>query len=124
MPWIEDWGCGLGGFRAFVPAGKYRGIDGSHSPFADEVVDLTTYTSEAEGVFIRHVLGHDHAWEAILRNAVASFRRKLVLVLFTPFRGSSSTDCSWNWRIWRSSPAPAGSGPSRQTDKPGSSSGS
>ena len=43
-------------------------------------------------------------------------------MLFTPFRASSSTVCSWAWRNWRSSPAPAASEPSTRTDKPGSSS--
>lgn len=37
---VEDWGCGLGWLRRFVPPGRYRGVDGTASPFADEVVDL------------------------------------------------------------------------------------
>jgi hypothetical protein len=69
-----------------VPAGKYRGIDGSHSPVADEVVDLTTYACGAGGTSVRHVPENNHEREATLRNAVGSFRREVVLALFTPFR--------------------------------------
>lgn len=81
---IEDWGCGKGWMRRYVPAERYRGIDGSRTPFADEIVDLATYRSDVPGVFMRHVLEHDYRWQAILDNAVASFRQRMVLVLFTP----------------------------------------
>lgn len=82
---VEDWGCGRGWFRAFLGAGQtYTGVDGSCSPFADRVVDLETYRSDADGVFLRHVLEHNLAWRTILDNAVASFRQRLVIVLFTP----------------------------------------
>ena len=62
-----------------MPAGKYRGIDGSHSPVADEVVDLTTYACGAGGTSVRHVPENNHEREATLRNAVGSFRREVVL---------------------------------------------
>lgn len=86
---IEDWGCGKGWMRHFVPADRYRGIDGSHSPFADEVVDLTTYRSDVPGVFMRHVLEHNYDWSRILDNAVTSARERLFLVLFTPLVGTT-----------------------------------
>jgi hypothetical protein len=82
---VEDWGCGKGWLRRFVPATTYRGIDGSWSPFADEIVDLVTYRSQVDGIFMRHVLEHNYDWSAILANAVASFRRRFALVVFTPF---------------------------------------
>jgi hypothetical protein len=82
---IEDWGCGKGWFRRYFPPGRYRGIDGSRTPFADEIVDLTRYRSRVEGIFLRHVLEHDWEWKQILRNALASFTTKLVLVIYTPF---------------------------------------
>ncbi|MEV4360914.1 hypothetical protein [Nonomuraea sp. NPDC049625] len=82
---IEDWGCGRGWLRTcLAPGQRYRGIDGSRTPFADAIVDLTTYKSDVEAIFLRHVLEHNRDWAAILGNAVASFRRKLVVVLFTP----------------------------------------
>jgi len=82
---VEDWGCGKGWMRRFVPPGLYRGVDGSWSPHADEVVDLEVYRSATDGLFMRHVLEHNRAWDRVLGNALASFRRRMVLVLFTPF---------------------------------------
>jgi hypothetical protein len=82
---IEDWGCGSGWLRRYLAPGQhYRGIDGTATPFTDEIVDLTTYRSDTEAIFMRHVLEHNYAWRDILAGAIASFRRKLVLVLFTP----------------------------------------
>lgn len=81
---IEDWGCGKGWFRKFIPPGKYRGIDGSHSPFAEQIVDLVVYRSTVSGIFMRHVLEHNYGWENILNNALMSFTERMVLVLFTP----------------------------------------
>jgi len=81
---VEDWGCGLGWMRRFVPADRYKGIDGSRTPFADVVARLSDYRSKTEAVFMRHILEHNWDWRIILRNAVESFRRRMVLVLFTP----------------------------------------
>jgi hypothetical protein len=82
---VEDWGCGSAYFKRFVSAGRYRGID--HDPYAscDQAADLADYTSETDGIFMRHVLEHDLRWRSILRNALASFRRRMVLVVYTPF---------------------------------------
>lgn len=81
---VQDWGCGAGGFKRFCRA-RYTGLDGSKSPFADRVVDLCVFASNAEGVFMRHVLEHNYEWQKILDNAVRSFKRKFCLILFTPF---------------------------------------
>jgi hypothetical protein len=81
---VEDWGCGGGGFRKFCLT-KYWGLDGSNTPFADKVVDLCTYKSNAPGILVRHVLEHNYDWEKILSSAIQSFQRKLCLILFTPF---------------------------------------
>lgn len=81
---VEDWGCGKGWMRRLIPHARYRGLDGSWSRFADEVVDLEHYRSDVEGVFMRHVLEHNYGWRRILANAVASFSRRFVLVIFTP----------------------------------------
>lgn len=81
---VEDWGCGKGWLRTLIPLERYRGIDGSNSPFADEIVDLTTHRSTTPGLFMRHVLEHNYGWRRILENAVASFTERMVLVIFTP----------------------------------------
>jgi Protein of unknown function (DUF616) len=81
---LEDWGCGAGGFKRFY-RGKYIGLDGSRTPFADRTVDLSNYHSNVDGILLRHVLEHNYQWERILDAAVHSFNRKLCLILFTPF---------------------------------------
>src|ERR1035437_2226879 len=82
---VEDWGCGKGWLKTCMtgPA-KYRGIDGSHSPFADEVDDLATRQTDCDGVVLRHVLEHNDNWQDILDNAVRCARKRLCIVLFTP----------------------------------------
>ena len=83
---VEDWGCGAGWFRQYLPPSvQYRGVDGSRSPYADAIVDLATYASDVDGILLRHVLEHNDDWRSVLANAVRSFRKKLVIVLFTPF---------------------------------------
>jgi hypothetical protein len=81
---VEDWGCGKGWMRRFIDPDRYRGIDGSQSPFADQIVDLAHYTSTVPGVFLRHVLEHDFNWPLILANAIDAATQTLVIVLFTP----------------------------------------
>jgi hypothetical protein len=80
---IEDWGCGKG-FFSLVHDGPYVGVDGTYTPYCDIVADLTEYTSNTPGIFMRHVLEHNLEWRKVLDNAVASFTEKMVLVLFTP----------------------------------------
>jgi hypothetical protein len=81
---VEDWGCGLGGFRQYCLT-KYRGLDGSRTPFADQIVDLCEHRSTAPAILLRHVLEHNHDWLKVLKSAVASFQRKLCIIIFTPF---------------------------------------
>ena len=81
---IEDWGCGRGGFRAHCP-GRYIGVDGSQTPYADKIAELTDYRSSVDGILLRHVLEHNYNWPKVLDNAVKSFRKRLCIVLFTPF---------------------------------------
>ena len=80
----EDWGCGAGWLRTLIPPERYRGIDGSASPVCDDVVDLVAYRSRVPGIFMRHVLEHNHEWSRILDNALSSFKERMVLILFTP----------------------------------------
>lgn len=95
---VEDWGCGKGWFSTFRDSG-YVGVDGSASPFADRVVDLEEYTSSVEGIFLRHVLEHNYRWRRILANALASFERKMVLILFTPWSGGGTVEIEFVDRI-------------------------
>jgi hypothetical protein len=85
MDLVEDWGCGLGGFKRVCTA-PYWGIDGSKTPIADVIADLCTYRSNVDGIMMRHVLEHNYNWMDVLENAVASFRKKFCLILFTPFQ--------------------------------------
>jgi hypothetical protein len=56
---VEDWGCGLGGFKHCIGDWQhYVGIDGSQSPYADPIVDLEKYASSADAIHLRHVLEH------------------------------------------------------------------
>ncbi len=81
---VEDWGCGTGGFKRFY-GGKYIGIDGSANPFVDKIADLREYKSNVDGIMMRHVLEHNYDWKLVLQNAVESFKKKLCLIVFTPF---------------------------------------
>jgi hypothetical protein len=88
---MEDWGCGTGWLPTLLPPGRYRGLDGSASPWCDAVVDLVAYRSTVPGIFVRHVLEHNDAWALILDNALASFTERRVLILFTPERLVTAT---------------------------------
>lgn len=81
---LEDWGCGTAYASKFVRASAYRGVDGS-AGYADVVADLRLYRSRTPCLLMRHVLEHDLEWCKILDNAIASFERRMVLVVFTPF---------------------------------------
>lgn len=87
----EDWGCGTGWLRTVLPPHRYRGIDGTASPYCDAVVDLVEYRSTVPAIFLRHVLEHNYAWARILDNAIASFTERMVIILFTPERPVTET---------------------------------
>lgn len=93
---IEDWGCGTAWAKRFVKRGRYIGVDGSWSLHCDIVDDLRTRRSEPGGILIRHILEHNWEWKKILENALASFQKKFVLVLFTPFANEThSIGTTW-----------------------------
>ncbi len=87
-PIVEDWGCGTGYSKNFCK-GIYRGVDGSKGPHTDVIADLREYRSDPHGIFMRHVLEHNHDWAKVLENALASFKKKMALILFTPFQPST-----------------------------------
>ena len=90
---IEDWGCGYAQFKEFHEGGRYIGVDGT-AGWADRVADLRHYQpiSKPEGILLRHVLEHNPEWRAILANAVSSFTKRMVLVVFTPDSGTPGKD--------------------------------
>lgn len=82
---VEDWGCGLGWAKQFYRPDQYRGVDGTASPFADEVDDLAVRDCDpVPGIFMRGVIEHDYRWDRILVNAYRLFTQRMCLVLFTP----------------------------------------
>jgi SAM-dependent methyltransferase len=84
---IEDWGCGMGKAKDHVRGNPYVGIDGSPGPRTTTVADLQDYRSSVDCIFMRHVLEHNWGWRVVLANALASFRHRMVLILFTPLSG-------------------------------------
>lgn len=86
---VEDWGCGRGGFRPFVEPHRYRGVDGSKTPFASVIADLTTYRSDVSGIFMRHVLEHNDDWALIVDNAASSAQDRLFIAIFTPLASTT-----------------------------------
>jgi hypothetical protein len=96
---VQDWGCGTGYARKFR-TGHYQGIDGSPSQFAAVVTDLRTYRPDPapDGIFMRHVLEHNHDWPLILARAVQFFRQRMALILFTPL-GEQTRIIGWTGDI-------------------------
>lgn len=93
--YVEDWGCGAGGFRRYRP--DAIGVDGSDTPFADKkYVDLSEYMSSCDGIFMRHVLEHNRDWKTILANAIRSASKKICVVLFTPLNDIGTTELARN----------------------------
>lgn len=82
---VEDWGCGYGSFKSYLSTHQtYVGVDGSSAAYSDVVTDLENYTSATDAIHMRHVLEHNLRWRRILGNAVESFRKRIVLTVFTP----------------------------------------
>lgn len=87
---VEDWGCGGGGFLRFRKDAV--GVDGSDTKFAiKKFIDLKTYNSDCDGIHLRHVLEHNYAWRNILKNALNSAKRKLVITFFIPVNSEGRT---------------------------------
>jgi len=84
---VEDWGCGPAYAKRFLKDSCYVGIDGSPCEGVDIITDLRDCVGDADGIYMRHVLEHNWEWRQILANAVLSFRKRMVLVIFTPFAG-------------------------------------
>ena len=95
---IEDWGCGFGGFKLVIAEDqKYIGLDGSKTAVADKIVDFEDYTSSVDGAHMRGVIEHNYRWENVLNNFLASFTKRGVLTLFTPFVEETCIDLEFEW---------------------------
>lgn len=93
---VEDWGCGSGYAKKFMKEGVYVGVDGSRSEACQVHTELAEYRSVTEGILLRHVIDHNPDWRLILENAVASFTRKLVLIVCTPL-SEETKRIATNW---------------------------
>src|SRR5574338_486435 len=88
---VADWGGGPGLLGSFLPASvRYTIVDGTLQHTEQTLVDLEHYREPADGILIRHVLDINLGWRDILDNAVQAFRRRLVVVTFTPDRDAST----------------------------------
>lgn len=96
---IEDWGAGFGGFKPLVAEHQqYIGLDGSASKSANKIVDFEEYTSAVDGAHMRHVIEHNYGWSKVLNNFCASFTKRGVLTLFTPFtEDDTHVDKEFDW---------------------------
>ncbi|HSZ58533.1 MAG TPA: hypothetical protein VK797_22895 [Tepidisphaeraceae bacterium] len=94
---LEDWGCGLCWAKRYVHHASYRGIDGTQTKFSDLVTDLRFYRPDPKPEFIlmRHVLEHNRQWRKVLQNALDSFTRRMVLIIFTPFADQTHEIVFW-----------------------------
>lgn len=101
---IEDWGCGTTRAKTYAGDEPYRGVDGSEG-FADVIADLTEYRSNVPCILMRHVLEHNPEWRRVLENAVASFQRRMALVIYTPMAERTFLHC-WADRTDFSEPVP------------------
>jgi hypothetical protein len=90
---IEDWGCGNCVFKEYLDNNiKYVGVDGSNTGYQNKIEDLTNYVTEVDSIYLRHVLEHNNDYKKIFKNALESFRKVLILVLFTPFTSNNEID--------------------------------
>jgi hypothetical protein len=90
---VEDWGCGPA-YSKNYRVGKYIGVDGTEG-FCDKQAALESYTSEVEGIFMRHVLEHNLSWKPILENALKSFTERMSLIFFTPWAKETYVVHEW-----------------------------
>jgi len=90
---VEDWGGGAGWAGQFFTHARYQVVDGSIGVMRD----LQAYRSDVDGILLRHVLEHNHNWQGILANALASIRHRLVLVIFTPWSSGPTCQIATNW---------------------------
>lgn len=82
---VADWGGAQGYFRTCLPSYvPYTLVDGTAQATDQVLADLRTYREPSDGILLRHVLDNTHEWRPILANALQAFRRRMVVVTYTP----------------------------------------
>lgn len=104
---VADWGAGGAYFRSFLPETvRYLAIDGTRQLGTDIVADLATYQEPSEGISLRHVVDNTPNWRSVLRKAIASFTRRLVVVTYTPDVNTTRIDrMESGWPVWYFNPS-------------------
>lgn len=98
---VADWGGSTGYFRCCLPETvAYTVVDGTRQTLTHNFVlaNLTQYHVPSDGILLRHVLDNTLEWQQILDNAVAAFRRRLVVITFTPAAMEThraKNQCGW-----------------------------
>lgn len=87
---VEDWGCGTCFARQLFKKSKYVGVDKTWSPYFDKLAYLDNYTTKVDCILMRHVLEHNKDWKKILENAVQSFQKRMCLIIYTPFKETTT----------------------------------
>lgn len=82
---VADWGGSTGFFGTCLPPSvTYTVVDGTQQYEGQVLANLEEYREPSEGILLRHVLECAGDWVAVLRNALASFTERMVVVTFTP----------------------------------------
>lgn len=101
-PTVADWGGGAGWFRTFLPPTvAYTLVDGTQQAEGQVLADLDTYHEPSDGILLRHVVDNTPHGLAILRNALAAFRHRLVVITYTPGAAVSAiAHDDHGWPVW------------------------
>lgn len=105
-PTVADWGGAQGFFRRFLPEFvEYTVVDGTEQREGQVCADLRSYAEPSSGILLRHVLDNTHEWQPILANALQAFRRRMVVVTFTPDAPKTRrVERSNGWPTWLFNP--------------------
>lgn len=106
---VADWGGAAGFFGAFLDhAVEYTVIDGTLQNVGDArhaLANLAEYHEVSDGILLRHVLDNTHEWQPILDNALKAFRRRMVVITFTPDAEETTRFPHRNgWPYWHFQP--------------------
>lgn len=103
---VADWGGGTGYFGLCLPPTvQYLNVDGTQQYPGQVLADLKTYSEPSDGILLRHVLEHASDWRRVLANALQAYRRRLVLVTFTPdVEETRIVKQKSGWPVWHFNP--------------------